>query len=729
MDDVRAFFQKLGKVPRDVQLAMCPVIKRAVEHNRTAAFNLPTGVGKQLIALYACHSADSRSAYVCSSKSLQVQVMREARQVGASVFCKFGRSNYLCNKQTRTFIEDGPARHRLTGDQWEAICSFLEASSRVHDCDDEFWTNVDEQMDEWKVVSSQNGLSSEYALGVWNSICGQRCDCKDGPPERMSQCPCYMSTVNAKNSKVLVCNMAYLCACAAHNILDYTLEKRFLVIDEAHLLPGEAQAIYNVFATRHFDAARLERQLRSWEGAGSSPVEGRIDLSLFEEVRGEEALFRTKKRGLLPNLRSLRVNAQLQASAELRAFLLEHEMGAELVVERIQKSKRNGLTYDPVTLRQILCDIRHRVSDLGYAELEQAADSLCQSGDGVREENLFSRIRVLMFARAQPAGESFMEHCRALFGSDITAKSCVKELDTVAKVSDTVRKVKIACSKTTWEDGQWSDREVPVLHKNGVRYDLTVPARAAALKKFLWDRLARRPIFISATMVDETHHMDVFSAELGIPFDIEERVDSVFQQNLKIVIQMPSYPYGNASELPDHTQRRVQESVAALTHHMQQNHKATLIMGTSNAELALVEERLTNTLPSSYTHVPFGDVKKFQDFKRSGSSRYVYVTGTKGLSVGVDLPGRIGLGVSLRLPAEKFEVYMQHSKEQMGRKYWEWYNFKTMQNVLQRIGRVLRRENDTGTFLALGMNSDAQLRFKKICEAHLPRAAVTLYRA
>lgn len=579
-------------------------------------------------------------------------------------------------------------------------------------------------------------------------------------------------------SDVLIINMAlfltYLYVCPAH------LCHRSVVVDEAHLLADGASQLYGPRSPPALDRSHAD-VVASAAAAGVPLVEG-APWNAFNAFAAAVARSKDNDRVALLS-RSDRPKQLVRAlwpALTLDAPSVSTLRAVNRIVVKllgvVLAGRRRHAEMNPdadagacdsavmVETRNMVWNIveQHRplLPDVLAAKIPEEvrgwpADSFGDE-DGVRRrfEGLMERayapgdrIRRVMDAACRIARARFLDD------------ACQQTFKALARFYEAVE-----CAEGATYEGDWLADDarsgfMPVYSaQNGVTYEASESFVARCLSA-MW-RTLDDALIMSATLTyvqDSATPFRMFQEEVGLckgaPFDKSlllrmcrklKRVDGdgqmvppmdyeveclhlaeVFDRSL-VHVRAPPMPKYNHKVKAEYRQREQVPRIVAAIRTLLAEHKSALVISPSTEEAdelhrMMVELGATPTM----RHIRFEDAAAFTEFKRTPSMRAV-IYGTKGMAVGVDLPGRVGVVVISRpfnAPPQDYKKDYEALVDETydNSVYWDRYRFKRDQGMSQAAGRLQRCPTDSGTVVILGEQTRTHNSAAEALRLHLRR--------
>lgn len=729
--------------PRENQQNVAKTACSALEGH--VAIEMQTGSGKSFVGLYVIQQAIKeglRAAYVCPVKALQMQVMRDASRVGRTfgwtTFCQYGKGNYLCSERVNALeMPTGVAAHA-----WRQIRTFLLERATAPEKSDPFWTQVGQHRDQFNALVQALGTSVD-AKAVWDEVSGKHCKCRKRALD--NRCPANYFSIFARDADLIVISTSYLFTCAAHDILRYTinydpsddgLPPRFLVMDEAHLITEKADTIFDMYKPPELQTRDARSFIQARRTTGECPIG--VDDS-FKACAAFETM-RTKKLAFS----DIGISFDVPEFCEMvKHFTVAEgvDQEASALVAALQTIKKNikgrvTALQEALESRETTEGFEKTFAAAGFAvDAHELARCYEQSRVGTPDEQetksarLWREVKKIALPQedlpvtAPTAG--LWKHCVHMLGGlgNFDAEAAIKETMAIKKMATAVRTAKLAASMDAWErHAQRSIEVAPIAHsdleKAGVRYELTPQGKRAALHAHLWAHFPH-VLYLSATITypNEVSLMRLFECEIGRTLDRKQRTEFEFDypKNLRVfVFAQPTYNYKKESEKPALYQARLTQLAQQMEGVLRQNEtKMTLVVGTKNEEVKHLMERVAQRMKDR-KHIVFNEEQAlFQALRDSNESNGEVIYGTKALSTGVDLPGRVGAVVVLRPlnePTGHMLTYCVQQRLLTNSEMWTLCQYKTYQRLKQTIGRALRCDTDAANVYLFSMQgNDAAL--------------------
>lgn len=251
-----------GYRERQGQKQMAAAIAEAIEADEVLMVDAGTGIGKTFAYLVPALLSGKRTLVSTATRQLQdqlfqrdVQRVRQALGVEASVAILKGRSNYICPIQLEKNLSDGRFRDPRIPSRLRMIERFFATSPSG---DRAAFQALPEEDPAW-----------QFATSTRDNCLGQEC------PE-LRNCPLMKARQQAQKADLLIVNHHLFCADLAlkdESIGDFLPKAGVLIFDEAHQLPE--------IATEFFGETVSTRQLldlgRETLRAGNQDAPGLAD--------------------------------------------------------------------------------------------------------------------------------------------------------------------------------------------------------------------------------------------------------------------------------------------------------------------------------------------------------------------------------------------------------------------------------------------------------------------
>lgn len=224
-------------------------------------------------------------------------------------------------------------------------------------------------------------------------------------------------------------------------------------------------------------------------------------------------------------------------------------------------------------------------------------------------------------------------------------------------------------------------------------------------------------VFTSATLfVDKT--LDLFSAELGTPFGVnaQRRIASPFAYERQVrgfvTDSIPAYLYNAPMERQITWRREVARAIARLTVAM---NGRTLVLFTSIEEMNDIFTQVQPILEQRGIEPLLQQGSSLAEIDTFAAIEESVLFGVNRFWTGVDFPGRtLSQVIVVRLPNPSFaKPLIIHRREIMKEAFWEdYYRPASKLQFRQGFGRLIRKEDDNGLFVALDQRiwSDGNMR-------------------
>ena len=743
------FKDLFNKDIRPVQENFIKDLDNAINTRESLLGQLPTGTGKSLVAFYACHKAQSctsvfeetsnnggkmynKSVIIASSIDLQFQYLQDAivhqHSIGSSLVL-LGKNNYLCtkrlNNELSTLIpfDSNPVAKQYFTDLKNECCKFPSSQSKM-------WQSS--MRNNWFEYALSNGIGDKEAEQFWSRVCANdECDCRStawmaAKAQKSSctlhdvldicVCPCARSRLLAKAVDIIILNTAYACTMASAGMLRSYIGDRFVVFDEAHLLPGDAQSIYDACSETKLLARQGTTILKKWKDK-KAPIASniKVDFGVFDRA------FYTEEREMLVWSNNDIVN-------EFKKAVVEYDESAHKAVYAWAKEAENNVSKEvaryvlPQTLKQIE-EFSSLDGKFKFSREEVEASGVRLGSISSTDDDAYIRtmdcIRSKFFSNygftSQTSEEKIIYDSIVAIASHplsgFTPKKFINEHDEIWKFIKSIKAAKMACSGKEWRDSANIYRDqCPIAHKNGIRFELTAQQKAYALNMRLFGSLPSQPIMMSATMTDENLSFDIFEALVGRKFTIKKTYESPFDKTKRTFI-VPEDAIMPKSQSLYNSNASTQDRMAAQAKMEQWRNKRyeyiqtcieentkkiTLVIGPSYDDLSKVQDFLSLKFPN-HAHVDFSKKFQLQAFENNDTNGIIY--GSKKLATGVNYPGKIGLVVILKSINKALSVAELYSKQFLMEDPMPFYNWERVNMFMQASGRLIRCDTDEGKIL------------------------------
>lgn len=693
--------------------------------------DLPTGGGKSLLGSWVLRNAKGRGVYVCPTKKLQTQIIKESKTwtgwVG-EVVCLFGRQNYWCDEKLDTLISDS-----TTSDTTQRILQNMQTSYEQDDsvpprdffceeCDQEAYT-VEETDALWEKVSSpceccritterlkEEGASMEQ---ICNHIREEGCE-YDKRRYRARQC------------KMLVLNAAQFFAFIAFNTDEINFVEDTFVIDEGHLLADHTESLLKLRPTNFDLKAAIEtvNQYRSDSIASgilelTKTIPTEDDLLVFQSESFCAQLGRCKNKLDHANLKN--------ATHFLRESKSHLEVKESIDDPEIEHGKILGENQSETEL--LLQKWKSAMSILSISESFKA--TLCELTGCIPSTISPSETRRILneapmttlkeVARNTPALQSIIDLLVPDSETTSTLTEVYSKLHRIDQLYYDLNVLQLAANYDTWSAHTSNRDYVPTLKRDGtVEYSPTIGLIARRIREEVWDQVQTRVLVLSATLINLQDLNDPFRtirAQLGINVAAELHMDQVFDRN-RIRILSPKMPKWNSKADQDTKNEYRNQQANAIQRevsNVRDGNKSVLVLGPSaNEEADEMYERLKGKC-QGWVHI---HAKKHTRLLREfcdGKLGHAIIYGGNSEATGMDLPGRLGLVVITRPPnPQLFHPRIEYHRLQANKRlYWNLYTFKRDQLALQAAGRLQRKNTDEGTVLFLGEGTPPSAKRQK----------------
>ena len=563
------FKDLFNKDIRPVQENFITDLDHAIANRESLLGQLPTGTGKSLVAFYACHKAQSctnvfeetsssggkmynKSVIIASSIDLQFQYLQDAiihqYSIGSSLVL-LGKNNYVCTKRLNNefstlfpFDSNSTAKQYFNDLKCEC-CKFPSAQSKM-------WHSS--MRNDWMEYAISNGIGDKEAENFWSRTCAnEECDCRStawmtAKAQKSSctlhdvldicVCPCARSRLLAKAVDIIILNTAYACTMAAAGMLRSYIGDRFVIFDEAHLLPGDAQSIYDACSEAKLSARHGISIQKKWKDK-KAPIAKtiQVDLGVFDRA------FYTEEREMLTWANNDIVGTFQNAK-------VDYDESAHKAVHTWAKEADNNISKEvaryvlPQTLKQIE-EFSSLDGSFKFSREDVEACGIRLGNISSTDDNAYVRamdcIRSKFFSSCRFTSQSSDE--KIIYDSVVaiashpssgfTPKKFLHEHEEMWKFIKSIKAAKTACSIKEWRDSSNIYRDqCPIAHKSGIRFELTAQQKAQALNMRLFGSLPSQPIMMSATLTDENLNFDIFEALVGKQFTLKKTYDSPFDK-------------------------------------------------------------------------------------------------------------------------------------------------------------------------------------------------------
>lgn len=698
------FEQQFGKPPRPAQVTAAEWLSGHA-HSDHVVLQAPTGSGKTLIGVSRILNSRRRGVYVCSTKSLQMQIIAESAEwnLDGKVVCLFGRDNYWCAKRVRNALAER-GRARLPLDERRVLSNLpsrTAGNARTAPKDD------------FEGVCAECDVPAARAAALWARITAQDCTCYGDMRRELTEtghenaeaymlnhlwCEHGRTWVLAKRARLFVVNMhLFFCYMAYTQAIT---KNDYVVFDEAHTISKNATPLYERELGHPFVVADVMATVAEFEA---------VDARL---LHGAEPLHSAFERGckytpmriafLVPEVRAAMEGVGLVFDAVAPRDAMHYVDQALAVLSRLRGTARADLRRVSVPMAAAypkFRDVIRRVVE--RAEVEPTTDHAHIAMEVIHDDFFSLRAH-------RPEVDAVVRAASAYAGSDRVTKQLHEALARIVRLYAAVLRAKSASREQEWTHDDATRFIVPTATKAGITYDATPSMIARALSIGVWTKL-RGSMGMSATLADVTNTadpFDAFRAETGMDADVATMVlpESFDRTRCRLVaprMRKFNFSAGEAYNraFREEQIRHIHAQLAALP-----KTKSALVIATANTELneLLASLELQHT---DFDHINFSDHVRFEAFRLNADRRAV-VYGCDGLSTGVDLPGRLGLVVLTKpknVPPVKTQSSYQEKYIEGGKgRYWEGRVYERNRHAFQSAGRLQRRPDDAGVILVLG---------------------------
>tara|TARA_B100000683_G_scaffold272085_1_gene314514 strand:- start:1584 stop:4250 length:2667 start_codon:yes stop_codon:yes gene_type:complete len=726
--------------------------------------------------------------YVCSSIGLQTQIADDAARsesLRGSSFMLMGARNYYCDSQVSALLESLQKTGKVGDIQLdEETASFISThfrrEQRIHKpartcISHEVWRTSRYKF--WKVCAQQHGLEDDLTERVWSRVEGgkEKCKCllhlaekfeKQDPSaaanvcwaRAIEKCACpyvVARQVHGNSAKLLIINMALFCTYLSQGErgvnprVQMKYRSAYVVVDEAHLLAEAATSIYDAIieeaeicgASAHAMSTRsVGRATQSWiahcpRDGVLAPLAHRIDLSGWPQV--EECL------SVAPG------EAQRQAGAILGQTAAEVEACLASMAEVVSVAGSSDFSLvdrwleEELTMGQLVERIQEHAASHGDSPLA-GFDAACAP---THDRNEFiNHVYDVMRNNLPPMPDETSEGAKSLHrdlhrlatkGTSETApaRAFLRELSSVRRVLQSMRQARVASDAALWRRDQahaTNPREmkapflVPILDRDGVRYDITDHSKAVQLKRFVIDSLRFKPLLMSATIRTlsgaslsfqrflERHGVsDAITATMESPSAFRENRHFAFH-DMKVKFDFsrmrdPSYLQLYRAEIQAAIDRvnRIAPSARPLT----------LVAGPNTRELNAHREALQRRNPSQ-RHLTFEQFLNSDHPSPTGAGRRTVIYGSNSLITGFNQPGMVAAIVVIKEFQKPHTSCDRYQVDFLNARAWHQpasistqgvladYKTRRFTHTLQAFGRPVRTDTDRGVIVMLCSKND-----------------------
>lgn len=337
--NVDLFKTSMNKFPRPAQEDLLEFVHEQVAKEKLFVVDLPTGGGKSAVAGFAgavaiTHHKKKRMVYITSSKSLQKQVVHDAKtwnlfESKKTVVCQLGKGNYFCPKRLALLMNRSPTDPKNI----QNICNgppkssnpFNTTSNSIHS--QKFTKAIHAQLTIMKAIDiSKLGIHDDFYTTsyrehfydtlrtqqvpdgiislVWDEVSASggnakdktACSCRGEVACKFKEGDGNINVFLAKHLKcgyckiralskicgVLVTNMDAVFSYVGHAELKHLINPDdFVVFDEAHNICKRAQELFESETQRTMDAKKIEESLKKWSSAKANLCSGSLDHKVF----------------------------------------------------------------------------------------------------------------------------------------------------------------------------------------------------------------------------------------------------------------------------------------------------------------------------------------------------------------------------------------------------------------------------------------------------------------
>ena len=757
--NVELFKFALNKTPRAVQENLLEFVHKQVEDKKLFVIDLPTGGGKSALAGFAGavaikHYGKKRFVYVTSSKSLQKQVVNDAKswnlfETRKRVVCQMGKGNYFCPKRLKVLLDRSMKDSKnivniCNGSQklGTTVFSMLKEMQKIDisllDINDDFYTTSYREKFFDKLKSKQ--IPEPIASEIWNEISvsggsvsdDTKCSCRKeisrlykesihGDPNLFlaKNLKCAYCKVRAlsKSCGVLVTNMDAIFSYAGHAGLQHIInDDDFIVFDEAHNLCKRAQDLFDQETQRPFNAKKVEEALLKWSGAKSKLCVGNLDHKMFYDFPDKDRsvlTFGNRNFGafygkVYESLLDIVPNSSF--TFEKRSITVDN---IKKILEVFENEKKE---FDVIhTMEDLRAKVGHICNVMGipYETGEHIRKEACTKAQlvlGEPEERdftdntnkaLFMFQEEFVIYQNEKMDDEFLKECYKIFEKgDKTIEHLYNVVNEVHKTITDIEVAKLAFSKLDWLNKKVYEENVPKVSKDGISYDLTFMKKASILKETVWDKLTSGAMFMSATVShpekDSEYAFEDFFTETGIPEStICKSCEEVFDSS-RITIYTPpmtKYSFNSSFEVK---KKYNNERIHYLTNTIKMNPRATLVLSNNVEDYKSVIYAMKKNC-KTHKHIDYNrDHDLFDEFEKGDNNNYV-IYGAEKLWTGLNLPGRIGLVVILK-PFNKFRMLEDGYYSSIFQKYIK----ETGKNCIEEFNSLYRYNTCRDTIQAAG---------------------------
>jgi Rad3-related DNA helicase len=698
------------KTPRYEQLQFAHQLTESLRNKSSLIAELPTGVGKTLLAFFGCHIAKGlgypKSIIVAGfSQALQAQYIEQADKLQkrlGEIFAVFGASNYVCLSRLNNYMktkefEDLPTEAQKT------LFEFGKWADGSPNMDNSKWYKS--QQKEWK--NDMNHILSETACdAVWNRVCADKtCECKkkaydiarmtDVDILKVCTCPKGRSRIFMKRADILIINISYWCTMAAQSRLEMLLTdneiRKPVFVDEGHLIHEGADNIFEMYEHPKFNvetANKVYNQLPP-----EIKTNFKFDTKCFEHpsLKTSEIALLTKKR--LP-IHSLLYEAIAQ-------WDVQYDLDSHEVVRCYLKEKRN-------TIDGMMASFQ--TSSLGNGSFVAVSKEEIQNLLNLEDfESLGAQhiprvckyVEHLLLMKDVSSRNEWSHSAKQIFDALLyvvknqnkehpSCEQLEKELKRIGNLVVSIDYCKKATHPNVKDVWLAMSTQAAVANNEGIHFCLSRPEKANALKEQLcFEKYV--PIVMSATLMDKKKTFEHYQSSIGYIFDDNFDLPTPFTLENWWFWLHPMY----LSPIESNQERQLQSEIITSTILKKPlERRLTLVISRSTDYYLDIKSRLEQQLP----HLDHVEIDKTGYHALCHSERQGVIYGNKTLITGIDMPGQVGLIVILKplqvplSPAEQFAIDFKGKNY----KYWNWDYYYAAGATLfrQSCGRGIRSHID-----------------------------------
>lgn len=734
-DVATVFTDIFSREPRPCQVEFAHKLHDAIALKQPLLGELPTGVGKTLLAFYACYVArfkhNMTKAVIVAGyqKYLQMQYMEQASAFDGKlgcVFALFGKANYICTKRLKqqldSMIPFAEANIESQRKRDKINKYFLERyryAMKKPDVNDDIW-KVSQQM-AWEEASKQMHLSFKESKDVWSLVeANASCDCRKSSMAKgkFSSCPCARSRQLSKEADILVVNMSYVCTMASRGILDNlftwnnaeTQTTKFSIWDEAHAILHAAKPLYDSLAAPTLNAQEVTNLCSAMK---ETPLKNTfaLDAKPFLNLEFEELMYSNSKNmsavrravGNANNKFDTSACHTLKSNLEAIHATVTSQLEPFESAEELSRMTKIGA----VSRYEIEAALKISIKDVLRTTKEDEPATEYTDTIAFLKEQLMKHEYKIKCVTWTGKERAMYDTCvlmlkKANNKERLDCEKLLTQLDALKSVSDAILTAKKALSYDDWNNTTYM-LQAPIADRNGIHYHLSAGEKATAIKKLMHLDMYP-PIMISATLCDE-NGFEMFESAIGYTFPtaMKVKMHSPFPDEHRF-FWSPSTMYRpfEWESMSTGFQDAWHEEQAALIVQTLQlmwpNRRLALVISKSNRLSTEMMQRISVKLPT-FSHTKIESTEAIQHVKVSEQPGVIY--GTDTLATGVDLPGQVGLVVILKPLNMSLSAEEQYALKylKVGPQMWKNYYWNASTIFRQACGRLMRRHDDKGVIL------------------------------